>query len=177
MGKDVSQSLKMLATALEMEDKGRAFYEKAAAACANDLGRGIFRMLAEDEKLHQERIRKIHGQLQGGKAWPSEWQQVGQPHDEMPRMFHAFAEKHGARVTAAAGDIEALETGISLEAASIRFYREALAKAEERQAREFLERMVAEEIVHRNTLTDMKFYLSDPAGWFRETEGGGLDGA
>lgn len=37
-------------------------------------------------------------------------------------------------------------------------------------------KMVDEENLHHFVLSDLKFYLSDPTGWFTEQEHHGLDG-
>jgi len=169
--------LEMLATALRMEEKGKAFYDKAAAACSNEPGKDIFLSLAKDEVVHMDRIRFIHESLSGGKAWAGTWKDMKLKQQSMAKVFREMAKKHATNVTATADDIESLEIGIEFEAESIKFYQERLEKAEEQTEREFLERMVDEEKSHHAALIDMKLYLSDPAGWFREQERGGLDGA
>ena len=47
-------SIDMLATALEMEEKGKAFYEKAGKSCRDPQCREIFSTLMADEMLHTE---------------------------------------------------------------------------------------------------------------------------
>jgi len=37
--------------------------------------------------------------------------------------------------------------------------------------------MIAEEKDHYAVLTDLKFYLTNPEGWFQENEHHGMDGA
>jgi rubrerythrin len=72
--------------------------------------------------------------------------------------------------------MEALDTGIDLEARSVEFYEKQLTEAADPLEQEFIRKMVAEEKGHHAVLKDMKFYLSDPEDWFRERESGGLDG-
>ena len=86
----------------------------------------------------------------------------------------AFA--HGKNITANTSDLEALDMGIDLESRSITFYKENLTKAQDSLEREFIEEMIGEENSHHAVLSDMKLYLSDPAGWFFEHEHTGLDG-
>ncbi|MBW2648656.1 MAG: hypothetical protein JRC53_02390 [Deltaproteobacteria bacterium] len=87
-----------------------------------------------------------------------------------------MAKKHGSKIIADTSDLEALDTGIDFEMRSVEFYEEQLTKATNSLEQEFIKKMVTEERGHHAALTDMKFYLSDPAGWFREKERGGLDG-
>jgi len=62
---------------------------------------------------------------------------------------------------------------IDFEMRSVEFYEEQLPKATDSLEQEFIKKMIVEERGHHAALTDMKFYLSDPAGWFREKERGG----
>ena len=67
------RSLRMLQAALEKEQKGREFYEKAASECVNELGRDVFRVLAQEEVIHIKRVKQIYESLQGGKSWTDDW--------------------------------------------------------------------------------------------------------
>ena len=170
------RSLQMLSTALEMEEKGKNFYERAIRTAKNELGRDIFRTLMEDEIIHMDRIRKIYTSLSDNQAWSEEWKGLKVKHDNLGDLFRNMAKKHGAKITAETSDLEAIEVGIDFESRSVSFYEEQLTKATDPLEQEFIEEMVAEERSHHAALTDMKLYLSDPAGWFREKEHGGLDG-
>ena len=72
--------------------------------------------------------------------------------------------------------LEALDFGIELEVKSMRYYQDLIDRSQEPAEKEFLARLLEEEKGHHRALIDMKFYLQDPAGYFRETEKGGLDG-
>ena len=65
--------IQMLCTAQEMEEKGRAFYEKAMSTSENPLGKEIFRLLIDDEIVHLERIRKISDSLTKDQNWSEDW--------------------------------------------------------------------------------------------------------
>lgn len=170
------RSLQMLSTALEMEEKGKIFYERAIETAKNEVGRDIFRTLMEDEIIHMGRIRKIYASLSDNQAWSEEWKELKVKHDDLGELFRQMARKHGAEITAETSDLEALDIGIDFESRSVEFYEEQLTKTVDSLEQEFIKEMVAEERNHHAALTDMKLYLSDPAGWFREKEHGGLDG-
>jgi len=176
MNKDLKRGMKMLSTALEMEERGRAFYQSAVSTCKNDMGKEIFQTLMEDEDVHMDRIRSIYETLSGKQAWSDKWKELKIRHADLGDLFRNMAKKHGSKIIADTSDLEALDTGIDFEMRSVEFYEEQLTKATDYLEQEFTKKMVAEEKGHRAALTDMKFYLSDPAGWFRETERGGLDG-
>lgn len=171
-----AQAMKMLETAKEMERKGKAFYEKAIVACSNALGREIFTTLRDDEIIHLERIQRISESLAGG-AWNDDWVAAGEGHADLGPFFQDLARKAGSNIKAEASDLEALDVGIGFEQQSVTFYTQELARATAPLERQFLERMIAEEKGHFTVLTDMKFYLSNPAAYFAERERAGFDGA
>jgi rubrerythrin len=177
MGSASESSLAMLDKALEMEKKGKSFYEKAAGTCRNEVGREVFQTLRHDEDIHIARIIDIYGALTKGGAWSSEWKAKEFSHGDLAVFFLDLAHKHQAVSTMDAGDIQALEVGIDFELGSVKFYEERLAVVEDALERDFITRMVAEEKSHHTILEDAKLYLTDPSSWFREHEHGGLDGA
>ena len=175
MKKDINRSLKMLSTALEMEKKGRVFYQRAVSTCANSLGKEMFKTLLEDETVHMDRIRSIHESLSGKKVW-GEWKDFEISHDNLTAIFRKMAKEQGSKIDVETGDLEALDIGIDFEARSVEFYETQLQKATDKLEIGFLKEMILEEKGHYAALEDVKLYLSDPASWFREKERGGLDG-
>jgi len=171
------RTIQMLAKALEMETKGKAFYENASSTSINALGREIFQMLRNDEIIHMDRIRKIYESLNAGQAWSGQWKGMEVEHKDLQTLFTEMASEHGPTIKAEPGDLEALDVGIDLEQRAVAFYEEHLTKATDPLEREFTERMIAEERSHHGALSDMKLYLADPTAWFLERERGGLDGA
>jgi len=171
------RSLEMFTTALDLEKKGKVFYEKAVSTCQNDLGREIFRMLMKEEIIHMDRILKIYESLRAGEAWSEDWRSIKPDHKDLGSFFKEMAAAHGKKIAPTTSDLEALDVGVDFELRAISFYQEHLAKTTDPLEQEFLEEMVAEEKTHHVTLSDMKLYLSDPAAWFLEQEHPGLDGA
>ncbi len=176
MSENIKRAMKMLSTALEMEEKGKAFYQRAVSACKNDMGKEIFQTLMEDEDVHMVRIRSIYETLSGKQVWSENWKELNVAHHDLGLIFEKMAKKRGPEIDVDTSDLEALDTGIDFEARSVEFYEKQLTKAINPPEQEFIRKMVTEERGHHAALTDMKFYLSDPAGWFREKEHGGLDG-
>lgn len=177
MGNLSELSLAMLDKALEMEKKGKDFYEKAAASCKNEIGREVFQTLRRDEDIHIARIVDIYNALAKGSAWNAEWKVHSFSHGDLSVFFTDLARKHDAHTTADAGDLAALEIGIDFELGSVAFYEHALTASKDAIERDFIGRMIVEEKTHHTILEDAKLYLTDPSSWFREHERGGLDGA
>ena len=96
---------------------------------------------------------------------------------EMGEVFKALAQEQKEHVRPETDELEALGVGIDFESASLNYYRDQLALAEDAVEKEFLETMAAEERGHLNLLTDMRAYYLDPEGWLMEKGRAGLDGA
>jgi rubrerythrin len=171
------RTMRMCATALEMEERGKVFYQKAERTCQNNPGKETFRMLKEQEIVHISRIKKIYASLEKGLGFPEDWTELKIEHKDLVAFFKDLAKKHNSGMKGEASDLEAVETGIDLEQSAIKFYEDHLKKATDPKERRFIDRMILEEKGHYTTLNDMKFYLTDPAAWFQEKEHGGLDGA
>ena len=170
------RSLDMLSKALEMEQKGYEFYERTISACRNELGVKIFTMLRDDEVIHTRRIKAIYESLKGGQPWGREWKNLQFNHRDLTVMFKDLAKAQGPNISPGSGDLEALEVGIDFETRAVAFYEGHLAAATDPLEREFIEHMIEEEKGHHTALADMKYFLADPAAWFREQEGSAFDG-
>jgi rubrerythrin len=170
-------SLDMLSTALEMEEKGKAFYEKAEKSCRDPQCREIFSTLMADELIHTGRIKQIHENLTAGKCWTRDWESVKGPSKNLGAFFRDLAAKERKKIKAETTDLEAIDIGIDFELASVKFYQDRRAKAVDPLEAAFLDQMTLEEKEHFKALKDTRYYLTDPEGWFIEKERAGLEGA
>ncbi len=177
MAQGTERSIKMLAAALEKEEQGRKFYKEAVSKCSNELGKQIFQMLMADEGIHIKRIKDIYTALEGGQGWTDQWKAHKGEVEDLPKLLAERIEKLGPKVTAASGDLEALEIGIEMEQGAIKFYDDHLKEAVEPLEREFVSALAAEERGHYAALKDVIQYLRNPESWFAEKERHGLDGA
>ncbi|MFO7727990.1 MAG: ferritin family protein [Desulfonatronovibrio sp.] len=161
--------------AIEMEEKGRKFYEQALADCSEGPGREVFTMLRDDEVMHIERIREIEKALDKGDGVEAACTLDEEQQDPRGifREIAARAEVHKA----CPSTVKALETGKEFELALVAFYEDALEKARSDLEKKFLKHMVAEEKGHFVLLEDLNFYYQDPEGWAMEQDKAGLDGA
>jgi rubrerythrin len=168
---------RMLCTAQEMEEKGRAFYEKARSTSENPLGKEIFRLLIDDEIVHLDRIRKISDSLTRDQNWSEDWKKLQCPYQDLGQVFRDLTSQYGRAGIAGSNDLEALKLALDFELRSVAFYENQLAQAIDSLEKAFLVQMILEEKGHSRTLQDTQYYLSDPEGWFIEKERAGLDGA
>jgi len=177
MTQQTDRALKMVETALAMEEKGKGFYQKALEKTKNELGRDIFEKLRDDEDVHVVRIRKIVASLSGGTGWTDAWKAHQPEHADLGVVFRKLAKKHGTGITTSTDDIDALQVGLDFEQEAVSFYKGHLEEATDPIEKEFIERMVQEERSHFAALKDMKFYLENPEAWMEEKERSLLDGA
>lgn len=162
-------------TALEMEEKGKAFYEKAQTQCEQGMSKDVFTMLRDDEIKHIQRIREIEKALdQNGDL--EQACHLDEQQDDLKKVFRDMAARSISEKPCAS-TVKALQTGIDFELALVKFYEEALQHAGEDLEKEFLRRMVAEEKAHYVLLSDLNYYYDDPEGWAMEQSKAGLDGA
>jgi rubrerythrin len=171
-----NKSCQALETALTMEEKGRQFYEGAAATCKLDECRKMFLKLAEDEVVHARRIEEIHASVAADEGW-CDWDEPVPTRGQFVDLIAKTVKKHGADVNAETSDVKALRIATEMETESIRFYSAQRDAVSGRVPKRFYGQLIMEETAHFRALTDMLYYLTDPAGWFRDQERGGLDGA
>ncbi len=170
-------TIALVAKALEMEERGKAFYQDALEKCSNPLGRDIFQKLKADEDVHVARIKAIHESLTGGHGWSDDWKTMGLDGGDVKQVFRDLAAKYQTEIHASTDDIQAVEMGMDFEQKAVDFYRAELERATDAMEREFAELMVQEERSHYSALSDIKFYLENPEAWFEQHERSQLDGA
>ena len=166
----------MLCTALDMKERKRALYEEGLSACPDQVGKETFIILRDAESEHARQIQEINEEFKKGKSWADACKFFPEQ-ESLKKAFHRIAQEQGEVGVVCADDIRALEVGMKLEEASIEFFRGQLKATQDPTARQFLERMVADEREHFMLLADLKFYYSDPHGWFIEKSKARLDGA
>lgn len=169
-------SIDMLNTALEMEEKGKTFYEKAVKTCGNPQCQEIFSSLVKDEVLHQDRIKQIHDTLTSGRCWTRDWESIKGSSENLGLLFKNLAARERKKIKAETTDVEALNIGLDFELTSVKFYQDHRVKTSDPLESAFLDQMIQEEKEHWKALKDTRYYLTDPEGWFMEKERAGLDG-
>jgi rubrerythrin len=169
--------LKMLAAALEEEEKGLALYENAVGVCDLELGKEMFRMLLAKERDHVKRLRSIYDSLQSGEAWSDLWKPQRVEDDDLQEFFQDQITLLGHKIKADSGDLQMLEIGIGMEQDSIGFYEDQLQKVTDPLEQEFFTFMIAQERGHFAALQDLKLFFTDPESWFIERERHAMDGA
>lgn len=161
--------------AIDMEEKGKVFYQQALEKCSDGPARQIFTMLRDDETAHIQRIRDIEKALDSGND-PEASCSLPEVSSEAADVFKKLARESQARESCPE-TVQALSTGMEFELALVDFYQQALGSAEGDFEKMFLKRMVEEEKGHYALLEDMHYFYEDPEGWSMGQDNAGLDGA
>ena len=164
-----------LEIAIQMEREGKEFYQAASEKSATGLGKALFSQLAVEEDHHAAIARRIHDALKKGEGHP----EVELTFDQGRQLKSIFAQaqkemeagKHVAQT-----DTDAIETALSMEEKSRKYYEEQSSRAVNDFEREFFRLLKAEERGHYLSLADYREYLADPTGYFSRTEHISLDG-
>jgi rubrerythrin len=171
------EMLDIFCQVLDMKQKKKDLYQAAMTSCEDQVGKETFRYLRDSESSHLKELQDIYDELKKGASWADACRFVETSAEDVQQLFTRIAEEHNKAVQRCDDDLSALQTGIQLEEASIKFFEEKLNKASEPTQKELLKRMASDERQHRTALADLQFYYSDPQAWFMEKSGARLDGA
>lgn len=161
--KDISdQVAKAIREAIKLEINGKAVFDHAAEVTHNELGKKMFRRLAEDETKHLDTFGQLFSARIGGEDWRMFVDKEGLEGsssviDELlPRM-----KKEGR-----AGEIEALRIGMELERKAIDFFEKAAKEATDQKAKEIFDKICEEERFHYELLQAEYDSVTNSGFWF-----------
>ena len=159
--------------ALEMEIRGRDFYDGVAATAKDPWVRDFFSFLANQEAVHIKIIKTIYSLLGQETCWQAATEH--QPDDQA--LNKIFLKLTQTKPSADSNIIQAIDHAISLETDSAAFYKNELPKAACEAEKEFLSALYGEENEHRHVLEDMKLFCTNPEAWAEQMDNINLDGA
>lgn len=167
----------LLCRALELKEKKEKLYQEAMASCADDVGRQTFRILYEAEQEHEKALSHIRRELEAGKDWTAACRYEPAEQNLLDRLAQKITLDKDRLPEACTDEIQALDAGVQLEEACVRLFEDEMQHVTDPSQKEFLRRLAAEEREHRRLLQDLKFFYTDPQGWFMEKSRARLDGA
>lgn len=166
MAWDTRDALEALTQAMQVEVEGRDFYLKAADRTQDQSGKAMFRSLAADETEHYAKLKKAFDHLSSSGQWLRKEEMISRPAARwaMPEIFPV--KKAGRLVSAAADDVEALQTALKAERASYDAYAGNRDKADDPDAKALFAYLAEEERGHYEILDAALQYLGDTASFF-----------
>jgi rubrerythrin len=165
--KEISgQVVNVIRHAIKLEINGRSFFNHATEVTHNELGKKMFRKLAQDETEHLDAFGKLFTALTGGE----EWKKVVDP-DEVKGDSYLIDElnsrmKKGER----ASELEAISIGMELERSAVDFFEKAARESSDPKAQEILEKICEEEKFHYELLQAQYDSVNKSGFWLDSAE-------
>ena len=146
--------LEAVEVALMMEEEGIRFYTLAEQKTGDPEMKKLFSLLKDKEHLHIEAFRRLYGELSARASDPDA--ELWLLDEQVFAYFRAAVDStvfptKGSADTAIAGlhgATDILRFALRLEKDSILFYHEVLANAPWPEAKELIEKVIAEERRH-----------------------------
>jgi rubrerythrin len=143
--------------AMEIEENGRAFYEKAQGRIDDEEVKAIFKDLAIQEVEHKKRFEELKAQLPSETASPT----VQDPNQDLNQYLKMMADEHVFRTsenvdaqleTINSGE-DALKLAIQFEKDSVIFFLSMQDATDEGKGRDYINLLVKEEQGHLRKLS------------------------
>ena len=159
--------LQALSLAMRAELEGEGFYTMAARATGDAKGRRVLQQLADEERTHQEYLRRHHASLVAtGELDPT--LRLAKP-AALAGVRAIFSADLARRVAGARIEMTTLGVGVQLELNSVRFYEDQAGKAPSVPVRTLFEALADWETVHYRALLaqydDLKTSFWQAAGF------------
>jgi rubrerythrin len=173
--REMKERLNALEVALNNELQEHRFYLEHARKTDNPVGRAMFEQIAAEEMEHYARLRELHGKWLKEEKWP-ETVPLKVRNTVVKDVLAKMIREAGQGPAGDKGDLEALETAIEFEANGALYYARLRDQVADSHEKAFFNLLADIEHEHFVSLKDTMEYLTDPVGWFRIREKGGLDG-
>ncbi|MBN1841458.1 MAG: ferritin family protein [Deltaproteobacteria bacterium] len=143
--------------AIDIEENGKRFYEKAMDIVDNSDVKAVLRSLAKDEAKHLKRFAELKAQLPKIATEDTVWD----PEHEMNQYLKMMADMHVFRsdldvekkLSQAKNPEDILKLGVQFEKDSIIFFVTMQDFTEEKKGREFIGQLIDEEKEHLKKLS------------------------
>ncbi len=158
--------------ALEMEEKGQAFYRKAAEESRNDVAKKTFKFLADDELLHIETIKNFYKTMKEKGDFPLV--ELSGIKSKRFKNFGIFLKSMSSlkeKIKSDDDEKKALKFAMEFENDGYKYYEDMLKKTKDEKLIKFLKFLLDEESHHYDLLKNTYSYINDTHNWFMYEEG------
>jgi len=164
MNEGIDFALSVLRQAMDNELKGQALYLEAVKRTKDELGKRMFRSLADDEEEHLHILQVEYGALTGRGQWLDlETAQKEEP-DPSLRLFPEEAIER--LIPEDASDLDALKIAMDFERRGYRLYEKAATETSDPTAQAVFRFLVGEESRHFALLDNAHDYLAHQGFWY-----------
>jgi len=167
MMKNISgQVANAIREAIKLEINGKAVFDHAAEMTHNELGKKMFRKLAEDEAKHLDTFSQLFSEMIGGEDWKRFVdKEILQSRSSLIEELAPRMKKEGR-----AGELEAIRIGMELERKAIEFFEKSAKEATDPKAKEIFDKICEEEKLHYDLLQAEYDSLTNSGFWFDVAE-------
>ena len=165
--KEVSEDiLRIIKEALKLEVNGQEFFNRAAELTHNELGKKMFRKLADDEVKHLATFSKLFSSVMGGENWKKHIKP-----EELKKESEVI-EGLVARMKReeSASELEGIRIGMELENKAIEFFNTSAQEVSDPAAKEILNQICDEERFHYDLLQAQLDSVTHDGFWLDSAE-------
>jgi len=152
-----------IATAIQMEKDGYAFYTKASAQTSNPIGSKIFEGLAKDELLHLEVIKRLFANEIGEVEYML-LANSSKKYAELTVFPKDLASQKGA--SSDTNDLDALNAAMNSEKTAIDYYTGILEKVDNESVAKIIQEIIHQEKQHYFILEEEFNYIGKTGYWY-----------
>jgi rubrerythrin len=168
--------LDALNVALTNELREHEFYQSNAKRTENPVGKAMFQQIAAEELEHYERLKQLSESWKKQEKWPATVP-LRVKDTLVGDVLQQVVKNVSAMPPIDADDIKAIRVAIDFEAKGAAFYARLSEEVIDPREKAFFNLLTGIEQEHFASLKDTEEFLTDPTGWYRKMERGGLDGA
>lgn len=138
------QVLDVIREAIRLEINGRAFFLHAEVVTHNELGKRMFKRLAEDEVRHLDTFSQLFSEVISSDEWKRlvKEEELKGPSPLIEELKSKL--KKGQK----AGELQAISIGMELERNAVAFFKKSSKKATDPKAKQVFEKICEEEKLH-----------------------------
>lgn len=161
-----SQVAKAIREAIKLEINGRAFFDRAAEITHNELGKKMFRKLADEETGHLDTFGQLFSAVIGGEDWRKfvDKEEIKSRSSVIEELVSRVKKEERA------GELEAIRIGMELEKKAIDFFEKSANEATDSQAKKIFDRICEEERLHYDLLQAEYDSITNSGFWFDVAE-------
>jgi len=158
--------LGIIKEALKLEINGREFFNRAAELTHNELGKKMFRKLADDEVKHLAEFSKLFSTAMGGEDWKKHIkpEELKKESEVIEGLIARMKREESA------SELEGIRIGMELENKAIEFFKRSAEEVTDPGAREILNQICEEERFHYDLLQAQYDSVTHDGFWLDSAE-------
>jgi len=164
-----SEIMNVIKESIKLEINGRSFFDHAAEVTSSELGKKMFRKLAQDEMGHINTFGQIFSSIIGSDDWKkfvAAEETKGPSHviEELKARIAKEAKEKGA------GELEAIRIGMELERKAIEFFERSSSRTTDPKTQRIFNKICDEERFHYDLLQAQYDNITNSGFWFDVAE-------